>query len=118
MNRLDFIQKMHENFELSDTDLKQLINKSIDTNLIDGFSRGHRNLIICMEEMSELIKEISKHLRDKGDKYDLLQELADVQLAIYYIQNICEISSEDLHKAMSIKMKRVGDVLDTNTQYM
>ena len=44
-----------------------------------------RNLIIVREELSELSKEISKELRGQGDKYNILEELADVPLGIYYV---------------------------------
>ncbi len=60
-----------------------IINQSIDSNLHDGNPRGHRNLIIATEELAELSKEILKKLRGKGNLYNLLEELADVQLAIY-----------------------------------
>lgn len=70
-----------------------------------------------MEELSELSKEISKELRGKGDKTNILEELADVQLGIYYVQEICKINNEDLYKAMNVKMKRLEDVLKANGKY-
>ena len=73
--------------------------------------------IIAMEELSELSKEISKELRGKGDNTNILEELADVQLGIYYVQEICKINNEDLHKAMNVKMKRLEDVLIENGKY-
>lgn len=94
-----------------------VLQKSIESNFCDGNPRGHRNLIIVMEELSELSKEISKELRDKGDKISILEELADVQLCIYYVQEICGISNEDLNKAMSVKTKRIEGVLNTNGKY-
>lgn len=94
-----------------------VLNQSIDSNLPDGNPRGHRNLIIVMEELSELSKEISKELRGKGDNINILEELADVQLGIYYVQEICKINNEDLHKAMNVKMKRLEDILKSNGKY-
>ena len=89
----------------------------VDSNLSDGNPRGHRNLIIVMEELSELSKEISKELRGKGDKTNILEELADVQVGLYYVQEICKINDEDLHKAINVKMKRLEDVLKANGKY-
>lgn len=97
--------------------IMDVLRKSIDSNLHDGNPRGHRNLIIVMEELSELSKEISKQLRDKGDQYNILEELADVQLGIYYVQEICGINNDDLHKAMNIKMRRLGEVLEEKGKY-
>lgn len=70
-----------------------------------------------MEELAELTKEISKHLRGKGNLYSILEELADVQLGIYYVQEICKIKDEDLHRAMNVKMKRLEQVLNKKHTY-
>lgn len=118
MNRDIFIEKLGK--ETSDIDMNGIIDilkESIDTNLYDGNPKGHRNLIIVMEELAELAKEISKVLRGKGDYYNILEELADVQLGIYYVQEICEVNSDELHKAMKIKMNRLGSVLRENGKY-
>lgn len=37
-------------------------------------------IIVAMEELSELIKELSKHLRDKGDINHISEEMADVDI--------------------------------------
>ena len=47
----------------------KVINRSIDSNLKDGNPRGHRNLIIVMEELAELSQQVSKALREKEDYY-------------------------------------------------
>lgn len=83
--------------------ISEVLVESIDSNLKDGNPRGHRNLIIVMEELAELSKEISKELRGKGDEISILEELADVQLCIYYIQEICGISNDALCKAINVK---------------
>lgn len=118
MNREKFI------FQLSTTEknidkhwIVEVLKRSIDSNLKDGNPRGHRNLVIVMEELSELIKEISKELRGKGDQYNILEELADVQLGIYYVQEICGIGNDDLYKAMNIKMRRLEEVLNEKGKY-
>lgn len=110
--------------QLSDTDenidmhwILDILNKSVNSNLSDGNPRGHRNLIIVMEELAELGKEISKELRGKGDHYNILEELADVQLGIYYVQEICKINNNELQKAMNIKMARLEKVLEDKGKY-
>lgn len=70
-----------------------------------------------MEELAELTKEISKELRGKGDYINILEELADVQLGIYYVQETCGIETDKLHKAMKIKMSRLNDVLQEQGEY-
>ena len=118
MNREVFIEQFNKADSSIDKEwILDILNQSVDSNLSDGNPRGHRNLIIVMEELSELSKEISKELRGKGDKTNILEELADVQLGIYYVQEICKINNEDLYKAMNVKMKRLEDVLKSNVKY-
>lgn len=118
LNREVFIEQLNKTDSSIDEErMLDMLTKSVDSNLSDGNPRGHRNLIIVMEELSELSKEISKELRGKGDKANILEELADVQLGIYYVQEICKINNEDLRKAMNVKMKRLEDVLKANGKY-
>ena len=118
MDKTEFISQLGQaesgiNYEW----LIKVLKESVESNLYDGNPRGHRNLIIVMEELAELTKEISKHLRGKGNLYSILEELADVQLGIYYVQEICKIKDEDLHRAMNVKMKRLEQVLNKKHTY-
>lgn len=118
MDREKFISQLSTSDENIDKQwFMNVIKQSVEANLKDGNPRGHRNLIIVMEELSELIKEISKELRGKGDQYNILEELADAQLGIYYVQEICGISNEELYKAINIKMKRLEKVLIEKGKY-
>lgn len=92
-------------------EIDRILVDSIESNIGDGNPRGHRNLIIVMEELAELAKEISKELRGKGDAIGILEELADVQLGLYYVQEIIGIKSEDIQKAMAVKMNRLASIL-------
>ena len=118
MDREKFISDLNTTEKNIDkTWIMDKLRKSIDSNLYDGNPRGHRNLIIVMEELAELSKEISKELRGKGDQYNILEELADVQLSIYYVQEICGVNNDDLHKAMNVKMRRLEEVLNVKGKY-
>ena len=97
--------------------IMNVMKQSVESNLHDGNPRGHRNLIIVMEELAELSKEISKELRGKGDRYNILEELADVQLGIYYVQEVCGVNDDYLHKAINIKVRRLEEVLDIKGKY-
>lgn len=118
MNRENFIKGLGvESSNMNKNWITNVLIESIDSNLSDGNPRGYRNLIIVMEELAELSQAIAKELRDKGDNINLLEELADVQLGIYYIQEIFGITDEHLHKAMNVKMKRLENVLQHNGKY-
>ena len=86
MDRDAFIQKLNSSQTEDKLDKELVMNtisRSVDSNLSDGNPRGHRNLIIVMEELSELSKEISKELRGKRDRLSITEELADVMLGVF-----------------------------------
>lgn len=66
--------------------------------------------IIAMEELSELQKEVSKKIRNKKeDNYDLLQEIADVLICIGCLTQEYNISSDDVNKALNVKLERIEE---------
>ena len=71
--------------------------------------RGHKNLIIAMEELSELTKEISKSLRDEHDRLGLMEEIVDVEHVILTLCNVFNISDDELNKIRYVKTKRIID---------
>ena len=97
--------------------IKKLVKKSVNANQ-DGNPRGHHNLIIVMEEVSELSKEVSKQIRDRGDIVSLTEEMADVSLGLLYLQEICGITTEDIYKAMNVKVNRLERVLKEKGCYL
>lgn len=97
--------------------IMDVIKQAVDSGPHDDSPRGRQNLIIAMEELAELSKEISKELRGKGDLHHILEELADVQLSIYYVQEICGISSRDLRRAVTVKAERIKRVLNRKGMY-
>ncbi len=106
MDRETFTKELkHSDPVLNKDKLKSIIAASLSTEHENMF-RGYKNLIIVMEEFAECSKEVSKVLRNKGNKISLLEETADALLSIYYIQEICNISDEDLIRAVNVKLKR------------
>ena len=91
---------------MNEKHIEKVIADSINSTGNDGI-----HLIIAMEELSELQKEISKELRGKGDKVNVLEELADVQIVIYYVKKILGISNEDIEKAISVKIDRLASIV-------
>lgn len=69
-----------------------------------------QHAIICIEECSELQQTLTKLIRGKTeDKMHILEEMADVILAIKYLQNKLNISDEELNKAICVKAERNYD---------
>lgn len=117
MDKQFFIDRMKDAEPMNKSDIDKILVDSVNSNIHDGNPRGHRNLIIVMEELAELTKEISKELRGKGDIDNITEELADVQLGIYYVQEIVGVSDEILQKAMAVKMNRLSSILYKTGKY-
>ena len=86
-----------------------MFNNTLFKALIDKF--GDKQLIVAIEELSELQKELCKHLRGKTDVGHIAEEIADVcimlcQLMLYF--NIREI---DVLRVIDEKIKRTEERL-------
>lgn len=93
----------------------RVINDMIDftSNKDQNNERGHRNLIIAMEELSELTKEISKSLRGEYDQLGLMEEIVDVEHVIMTLCNVFNISEDELNKIRYVKTKRIIDRVES-----
>lgn len=114
MNREEFTEKMDQpTIHMSDDHISEVLIRSFSPKSEEMFE-GYNNLIIAMEEFAECSKEISKFLRGKPDKIALIEELADVQLSMFYIRKICDISDEELERAVHIKIERLDNTIQDN----
>lgn len=77
--------------------------KKIYDEFLDKYGEEHE-IILCVEEMSELIKELSKYLRYKGTekefsiKENIKEEIADVLNTVGQMQNIFGIEEINIIK--------------------
>lgn len=62
---------------------------------------------VAIEEMSELIKEICKDFRGKGNKHFIIEEIADVQIMLQQLLIIYGISTAELSIATKLKLDRL-----------
>lgn len=69
--------------------------KSIDPNPIH-IGNGTRNLIIVMEEISELIEQLENAKTGEFDMLSLIEEVADTEQSLDYVQLICDITYDDI----------------------
>ena len=68
---------------------------------------GHKKKkIICMEEMSELIKEISKDLRGDLRKSRFIEEMSDVYICLMMLRIMLNISDDEIQRFIDYKVKR------------
>jgi NTP pyrophosphatase (non-canonical NTP hydrolase) len=69
-------------------------------------------LHVIMEELSELIKAITKYERGiTADTLDIIEETADVRNALEYVKLIYDIQEDNIERCMRDKVDSVLDTL-------
>lgn len=113
--RMDYMLKtgndvltLEEQSEIMKQSIEYLDNKKGKQNL-----RGYHNIVIVVEELSELTKELTKALRDKQDLNGIIEELGDVLIGIDYVKEVFDVTDKELEYARSIKMNELKDKLTT-----
>ena len=103
MNKEEFIKAFNDQSEhhITPSNWETIMDASLKR---DGDTK---KLQIAQEELAELVQAISKYMRGTPDSNMLvLEELADVTIVISYVQLICGFNTEDLIKAINIKIER------------
>lgn len=80
---------------------RQIIREAIRKN------GKERQLIIAMEEMSELTKELSKHIRGYDNRNNIVEELADCEVMFDQLKEIFEIKDDDVNLEKMRKARRL-----------
>lgn len=62
--------------------------------------------VIAVEEMGELQKEVTKFIRGKGNIDHLIEEIADVQIMLWQLMVMHEISDEEIEREIEFKIDR------------
>ena len=68
-------------------------------------------LIMVVEEIAELTKEITKYFRGKDNRENIIEEVGDVYIMLEQMKIIFDISAEELEITTNKKMKRLEDLL-------
>lgn len=113
---------------------EQQLNSSLEFLINDG---GIKALTVCMEEPSELIQIISKHIRYVEDKpdlsgyssatqeaakefynqlhFNLVEEVVDNMIILYIAMRKQNISDKDFMKMMAYKIERLKEQIEKGT---
>lgn len=67
---------------------------------------GYAQVIVAIEELSELQKELCKALRYKLNEINLIEEIADVEIMLEQMKLYYEIDEEQLEKVKQYKLER------------
>jgi len=100
MNRGRFIQGLKSDIQLSEKERKRIIRNSIKK------YPWKLKCTVAMEEFAELQQQVSKQIRGYGDKFGLLEEIADAYICLSFLESIFDVKPEDLQKAIDVKLQR------------
>lgn len=100
MNRSRFIQGLKNGIELSEKERQRIIRRSIQK------YPWKLKCTVAMEEFAELQQQISKQVRGYGDRLGLLEEMADAYICLRFLESIFNVDSDDLQKAIDVKLER------------
>lgn len=123
MNREDFKIKLKDMINTGNGmlynhtgDLEKILDQSIEKLHNDEIDmiKGFRNIIIILEELGELNKELTKALRNKQDRIGIIEETADVLICVEYIKKIFNITEREINSAIYVKANELKNKLDSN----
>ena len=63
-------------------------------------------LIICMEELAELQKEVSKYARGRSNKAAVIEEIADIIISLDKLKEIIGIMNNEIQEVLAEKIDR------------
>ena len=87
------------------TTVETVIQKAIETYGADLQKQ------VAIEEMSELTKEICKDFRGKANRENIIEEIADVQIMLYQLMAMYNISDTELSITLGLKITRLEERL-------
>lgn len=71
-------------------------------------------MIVAIEELSELQKELTKALRNKIDRVAILEEYVDVSIILEQIKILYKLNDKDINLMKKIKLDRLQERLENN----
>lgn len=66
-----------------------------------------KQMIVAVEELSELQKEVCKFLRDGGNRTNLIEELADATIMLEQIMYLHQIYDFEVENVIAAKLERL-----------
>lgn len=73
---------------------------------VEAYGKEHQ-LIICMEEMAELTKELSKNLRGHNNLQEIAEEVADVEIMLGQVKLLFDLkeAAADAKEAKLLRLR-------------
>lgn len=109
MDRTKFVEAMKQSKDVVDRDMVKVFLTKQKKNRPTETPAGWYGMLNSAEEMMEFGKEMVKYIRGKGDRNDLIQELADAYLSMEYAKHAAGITDEEFVRAINVKLQYTLD---------
>ena len=110
--KLDYVVRELEQCKRENAKLTTEANDDIYSRAVNTFGETSR-LILAIEEMSELTKELSKYIRGRQNIGGICEEMADVEIMLEQLKIVFRNrAAVDYHRSQ--KLQRLGDKLNGN----
>lgn len=109
---VDDVKTAAEEYRLTAEHLQERHNAGVYCRAVNHYGETSR-LILAIEEMSELTKELSKHIRGRNNIPAICEEMADVEIMLEQLKIVFNNrAAVDYHKAH--KLQRLADRMAGN----
>lgn len=103
MNRELFKEEFDAMQEVNHTEIAHLLRRNL------ALDDPEVKEDIAKEEAAELIIEISKFTRHKGNRIGLLEEMADVYICLWNLRQIHNLTNDELERAILVKLRNYSE---------
>lgn len=110
--KLDYVVRELEQCKREKAKMATEANDDLYSRAVNTFGETSR-LILAIEEMSELTKELSKYIRGRQNVGGICEEMADVEIMLEQLKIVFRNrAAVDYHRSQ--KLQRLGDKLNGN----
>ena len=88
-------------------------NKSIEKMAIEKYGKELQT-VVAIEELSELIKELTKNIRGKNNHDAIVEEIADVYIMLDQVMMMNDIWLNDVVEKMHEKLNRLKEMMNAD----
>lgn len=81
--------------------------KTITEQMVEKY--GDEQIVVAIEELSELTKELCKALRGQVNTQNIIEELADCRIVLEEMQHLFNITDKQLSNQIFIKLQRTKE---------
>ena len=88
-------------------------NKTIEQAAIDKYGKTLQ-MVVAIEELSELIKELTKNIRGKNNHDAIVEEIADVYIMLDQVMMMNDIWLNEVVEKMHEKLNRLKERMNAD----